>query len=158
MALRSITQYEIDALLVQAKSSARKRKILRLHEHHEPIQRMVNALIPGTYITPHKHENPDKVELFTLLKGAVAVIQFSATGKVEVVIKMELTGIDRVIEISPGTYHSLIPVVPSAVLEIIQGPYDEKTHKQFAPWAPRENDPKSNDYLMYLSSIIHNWS
>ncbi|MEL6402907.1 MAG: WbuC family cupin fold metalloprotein [Chloroflexota bacterium] len=155
--LRSITTTEIEELIFNAKRHPRKRHILRLHEHHEPVQRMVNALVPGTYITPHKHENPDKVELFNILKGKVAILQFSPRGEVEQVVTLSAHGLFRVVDIPPRMYHSIIPLEPSAVLEIIQGPYEEATHKQFASWAPREDDPKAADYLMYLTSIVHNW-
>jgi cupin fold WbuC family metalloprotein len=155
--LRSITQFEIDDLIIEARQSPRKRAILRLHEHHEPVQRMVNALIPGTYITPHKHENPDKVELFAILKGKIAVLQFNERGDVEVIIKLESEGNVKIIDIPPRVYHSLVPLEASSALEIIQGPYDVSTHKYFAPWAPLEGDPKAGDYLMYLNSIIDNW-
>lgn len=155
--LRSISQVEIEDLIFQAKQLDRKRAILRLHEHHEPVQRMVNALIPGTYITPHKHEDPDKVELFAILKGKIAVLQFSERGDVEVIIKLEAEGNVKIVDIPPRTYHSLIPLEPSAALEIIEGPYDAATHKVFAPWSPLEDDAKASDYLMYLTSIVHNW-
>lgn len=155
--LRIVTQFEIDDLIFQAKKSSRKRTILRLHEHHEPVQRMVNAMIPGTYITPHKHEDPDKVELFSILKGRIAVLQFDEVGEVLAVVILDIRGINKVVDIPPRTYHSLIPLEPSASLEIIQGPYDEKTHKYFAPWALAEDNPKANDYLMYLTSIVENW-
>lgn len=155
--MRSISQVEIEDLIFQAKQSPRKRVILRLHEHHEPVQRMINAMIPGTYIPPHKHENPDKVELFAILKGRVAVLQFSERGNVEVIIKLESDGNLKIVDIPPRTYHSIIPLEPSAALEIIQGPYDVNSHKQFAPWSPLEEDTKANDYLMYLTSIVENW-
>ena len=158
MSLRSISQIEIDELIRQAKQTPRQRQIFRLHEHHEPVQRMVNALIPGTYVTPHKHENPDKVELFNILKGTLAVLQFNETGDVEVVVRLEARGNTKIIDIPPRTYHTIIPLEPTAVLEIIQGPYDATTHKVFASWAPKEDDSKAGDYLMYLTSIVHNWS
>jgi cupin fold WbuC family metalloprotein len=155
--LRVITQFEIDDLILQAKKSPRKRANFRLHEHHEPVQRMLNAMQPGTYITPHKHENPDKVELFSILKGRVAVLQFDEMGEVLGVIILEAYGQNKIVDIPPRTYHSLVALEPSACLEIIQGPYDEKTHKRFASWAPLEDNPKANDYLMYLVSIVENW-
>lgn len=157
MGLRSVTRFDIDNLIRRAQNNTRKRQIFRLHEHHEPVQRMVNALVPGTYIPPHKHENPDKVELFNILKGRIAVLQFNETGEIEVVVILDANGINRIVDIAPRTYHSLIPLEASAVMEIIQGPYDEKTHKQFASWAPKEDNPKATDYLMYLTSIVHNW-
>lgn len=155
--LRVITQFEIDDLIFQAKKSPRKRTMLRLHEHHEPVQRMVNAMIPGTYIPPHKHENPDKVELFSILKGRIAVLQFDDMGEVQGVVILEAHGQNKIVDIPPRTYHTLIALEPSASLEIIQGPYDEKTHKRFASWAPLEDNSKASDYLMYLVSIVENW-
>jgi len=155
--MRSITQFEIDELIAKARQSPRKRAILRLHEHEEPVQRMVNALLPGTYVAPHKHEDPDKVELFCILVGRIAVLQFDGRGEVEAVLILDAKGHIRIVDIPPRTYHSLIPLMPSAALEIIQGPYDVSTHKQFASWAPKEDSPKAPDYLLHLESIVHNW-
>ena len=155
--LRTITRLDIDDLMREARSSQRKRAILRLHRHEEPVQRMVNALLPGTYIAPHKHENPDKVELFNILFGKVAVLQFTELGKVEEIVKLDAQGDIRIVDIAPRTYHTIIPLEPSAALEIIQGPYIAETHKQFASWAPQEGNAKAGDYLMYLTSIVDNW-
>ncbi|HLV35448.1 MAG TPA: WbuC family cupin fold metalloprotein, partial [Spirillospora sp.] len=83
--IRAITQQMIEDLIVQAAASPRKRTIYRLHDHEEPVQRMVNAMIPGTYTPPHKHENPDKVELFSILVGKVAVLHFDDAGRIETV-------------------------------------------------------------------------
>jgi len=155
--MRAINLVEIEDLIFKAKKSPRKRHIMRLHEHHEPVQRMVNAMIQGTYITPHKHENPDKVELFNILLGRVAALEFNSLGDVQEVHILDARSTTRIVDIAPRTYHTLIPLQPSALLEIIQGPYDAQTHKNFAPWAPLEDDPKANDYQMYLLSIVDNW-
>lgn len=155
--MRSISQSQIDTLLQQAAASERQRAILRLHEHEEPVQRMVNALHPGTYITPHKHEAPDKVELFNILVGRLAVLQFDAMGEVTHVIVLAANGPTRIVDIAPRTYHTLIPLEPAAALEIIQGPYDAATHKQFAPWAPLENTSEAPSYLQHLQAIVANW-
>lgn len=155
--MRSITQVEIEHLIYEAKQSSRKRAILRLHEHEEPVQRMVNAMIPGTYITPHKHEKPDKVELFSILFGKIAVVEFDERGEIVDVVELSADGQNKVVDIPPRTYHTLIPLQPSAALEIIQGPYDAATHKTFAPWSPPEDNPKASDYLMYVTSIVDNW-
>lgn len=152
--LRTITQAQINSLIEQAAQSPRKRTIYRLHEHHEPVQRMVNALVPGTYTPPHKHENPDKVELFTILVGRVAVLQFDSQGRVEEVQVMDAGGPVKVVDIAPRTYHALVALQPSAVVEIIQGPYDAATHKQFAPFAPAEDAPGWQDYLKHLEQSV----
>jgi hypothetical protein len=57
------------------------------------------------------------------------------------------------VDIRPGVYHTMIALTPSAVLEIIQGPYQADTHKQFAAWAPREGTPETRDYLARLEAI-----
>lgn len=155
--MRTIRRFDIDDLFSQARRSERKRAILRLHEHHEPVQRMVNALLPGTYVPPHKHENPDKVELFHLLRGKTAVLHFDKSGTVLEIYMLQEGGDIEVIEIPPRTYHALVPLAPSALLEIIEGPYEASTHKQFAPWAPLEDNPKAADYRMHLEAIVHNW-
>ena len=152
--LRTITQTSIAQLMQLAQTSARKRTILRLHEHEEPVQRMVNAMLPGTYIPPHKHENPDKVELFSILLGRLAVVHLQDDGAVQQVVVLDAGGENRVVDIPPRTYHTLIPLQPSAALEIIQGPYDAATHKQFAPWAPAEDSPDAAAYLARLTAQV----
>lgn len=151
-----ITVDAIETLLAEAADHPRKRAILRLHEHEEPVQRMVNALWPGSYIAPHKHEDPDKVELFAILRGHVAVLRFTPLGDVDLIVHLEDTGLNRIVDIPPRTYHTLVALEPSALVEVIEGPYDSSTHKRFAPWAPREDHPRAADYYLYLLSIIHN--
>lgn len=156
--MRAIRQVEIEQLIWQASKSSRKRAILRLHEHEEVIQRMVNAVLPGTYVPPHKHEDPDKVELFSILKGKVAVLRFNEIGEIDSVLPLDEHGPVKIVEIPPRTYHSIVALQPSAVLEIIQGPYDVATHKKIADWAPPEDSPKARDYLIYMTSIVENWT
>lgn len=155
--IRAITQAMIDDLIGQAAQSPRKRTIYRLHEHEEPVQRMVNAMVPGTYTPPHKHENPDKVELFSILVGKVAVLQFNDMGDVVEVFVLDTNGPLKIVDIAPRTYHALVVLEPSAVVEIIQGPYDAQTHKQFAPWSPAEGDSQAEVYLSQLEGIVREW-
>lgn len=153
--MRTITHTQIRELIEEAEQSERKRMIFRLHEHDEPVQRMVNALVPGTYITPHKHENPDKVELMSILAGRVALIQFSDAGEIdEVHLISDRRDDAQIVDIPPRTYHTMVALEPSAVLEIIQGPYDAATHKQFAPFAPLEGAEGTVKYLRKLDSAI----
>lgn len=153
--IRTISETMIADLIAQAAESPRKRTIYRLHEHEEPVQRMVNALVPGTYTPPHKHENPDKVELFSILVGKVALFHFGEIGTVQAVFILDANGPIKIADIAPRTYHALVALEPSAVVEIIQGPYDARTHKQFAPWAPAENSSEAFSYLQQLEQIAY---
>ncbi len=148
--LRAVNQDLLNELLRQAAEVPRRRAIFRLHEHEEAVQRMINAIVPGSYVQPHKHENPDKVELFAILEGRVACLQFASHGALELAVILDANGPDRVVDIPPRTYHSLIALKPSALVEIIQGPYDAASHKQFAPWAPAEGSPDAAAYLRQL--------
>ena len=152
--MRAISTPFIADLMQQAADSPRKRAIFRLHEHEEPIQRMVNAMMPGTYVTPHKHENPDKVELFSILVGRLACVQFSEQCDVDEVIVLDSEGDTRVVDIPPRVYHALVALAPSAALEIIQGPYEAATHKKFAPFAPLEDSPDAAAYLRQLEAKL----
>ena len=54
----------LDTLAQQASASPRKRKNHNFHpEAGDPIQRMLNALNPGTYVQPHRHISPLKREV-----------------------------------------------------------------------------------------------
>lgn len=155
--IRTITQEMIETFMKQAAESPRKRMIYRLHEHEEPVQRMVNAMLPGTYTPPHKHENPDKVELFSILVGKFALLRFDDSGTVQDVFVLDAAGPNRIADIAPRTYHALVVLEPSATLEIIQGPYHASTHKQFAPWAPAEDSPDAPGYLKQMEAIVAQW-
>ncbi len=152
--MRIITDKMIDDLIIHAGQSERKRTIYRLHEHDEPVQRMINALVPGTYVTPHQHGNPPKVELLAIMRGRVAVFQFDVKGKVEAIHTLDAAGMNRVIDIAPGEYHCMVALEPCAVLEIVQGPYDPATHKQFAAWAPAEGKDGTVEYLKTLEALL----
>lgn len=152
--MRVIDQAMLAELLRQAAESPRRRAIYRLHEHQEPVQRMINAIMPGSYVQPHKHENPDKVELFAVLQGQVACLQFTDTGALDMVVTLDASGPIRVVDIPPRVYHSIVALQPSALIEIIQGPYDAASHKQFADWAPPEHSPAAVAYLGQIEEQV----
>ena len=63
----------LDATTARAKQSPRLRMNHNFHERlDDPVNRLLNALEPGTYLRPHRHSNPDKTEIFLLLRGRVS--------------------------------------------------------------------------------------
>ncbi len=128
-------------LATEARQSPRRRAIKRFHEHEEPVQRMLNALCDDTYVQPHCHRDPDKVELFLAIEGRLLVLIFDDNGQVIRSAVLDAAGPVRGVDIPPRTWHALLALTPMAIaLEIIQGPYDAATHKRFAPWAPSDAD------------------
>lgn len=148
--MRTLSQTFLEELLDQARMSERGRVNYNLHQAHETVQRMINAMLPGSYVTPHKHENPDKVELISPLIGRVAAFQFDDAGNVVQAFAMDAASGARVVDIPPRTYHCFFALTPAAILEIIQGPYDPATHKKFAPWAPFEGTAGCQEYMADL--------
>ncbi len=142
--------------LQKARESPRKRAVYCFHNSEERLQRLINACLYDTYVIPHKHENPDKLEIFVILKGRVAVFIFDDKGEISESVILDENGHNKTVEIPPKTWHSFIVLSPEAVLyEIIDGRYDPKTHKKFAPWAPMaENTEETRKYLNWLRKEI----
>lgn len=137
--MRLIDHDLIGRLATEADASPRKRAIVRFHEHEEPVQRMLNALRDDSYVQPHRHADPDKVELFVALTGRLLVLEFDDAGEVAAHAVIDAEGPVRGAEIAPRTWHALLALDPVAVaLEIIEGPFEASTHKKFAPWAPED--------------------
>jgi cupin fold WbuC family metalloprotein len=137
-----------DALAVEAVNLPRKRKNHNFHKvFSDPLNRMLHAMEPETYVQPHKHENPDKREAFIILRGRVVVVEFDDYGKIgEHIILDPQTG-NYGAEIQPRTWHCLIVLEKGTlVYEVKDGPYDPSDDKYFASWAPAEGDPGTEEY------------
>jgi cupin fold WbuC family metalloprotein len=146
-----ITDDILDKVSEKARKSTRLRINYNFHQLEDPVNRMLNALEPGTYIQPHKHENPDKFEVFLALRGKFAVIIFDEEGNIMDCSVLEPAKGNYGVEIAPGTYHTLIALESGSVAyEIKEGPYQPAIAKNFAPWAPAENDKNAKNYLQTL--------
>jgi len=149
MGLFKITSSFIENITEQASRSARKRMNYNFHKTpDDTLQRMINAMEPGTYVQPHKHENPEKREAFILLKGSFAIVSFDEDGNITDHIVLSQKQGNLGVEISAKTYHMVIALEnQSAVYELKDGPYNPLNDKQFAPWAPAENEVGCQDFL-----------
>ena len=45
------------------------------------IHRLFSVIEPDSYLRPHKHESPDKVEIFICLQRQAALIEFAEDGR-----------------------------------------------------------------------------
>jgi cupin fold WbuC family metalloprotein len=150
--LINITRREIEMLQIRAKESSRKRMNFNFHESAgDPLQRMLHAMQPGTYVQPHKHENPDKREAFIVLTGRLAVLEYNDAGEVINHIILDHEDGNFGTEVTPGTWHSIIALSENSVVyELKDGPYSPIDDKNFAAWAPREGDAECTPYLQNL--------
>jgi cupin fold WbuC family metalloprotein len=149
---------KIDQLLTgkitdEAMVSSRKRKNYNFHRFPEDrLQRLINAMEPGTYVHPHKHENPDKREAFLILTGTLLVVEFDEMGNITdyIILSRDLGNFGA--EIAERTFHTIISLEKGSVAyEAKDGPYDPADDKYFAAWAPTENSPGC---AAYITSIL----
>jgi cupin fold WbuC family metalloprotein len=138
--MRILTQELLTNLSAQAAASARRRKNLNLHPQlADPVQRLCNALEPGTYVRPHRHPDADRWELFVALTGAAVVLTFDDAGTVQERLVIANDGANRGVELPAGAWHTVAALATGTVLfEVKPGPYSPLSDKDFATWAPPE--------------------
>ena len=144
----------VERKAADAKRSDRRREIHIFHEGDpDPLQRMLNAIQPGSYVRPHRHLNPPKSESIILLQGMLAYVSFSDDGLPE---EGALFLIDPArgvhgCDIRPGVWHTIFALAPDTVLfEVKPGPYDPAVDKEFAPWSPPEYTAEAAAFLAEL--------
>ncbi len=155
--MKIIDNKVLEALTAEAKASLRKRKNKDYHTGPEDLlQRLLNAIEPETYVRPHKHQNPDKREVFIILKGSAAIVTFDNKGNVsgKAIISSE-QGV-YVVEIPAGIWHTVISLENNTVYyEVKDGPYNPENDKTFAIWAPEENTQAAVIYLGLLRQKLN---
>ena len=150
-----ITEELLGQISAKAKISKRKRMNHDFHVPSDPIQRFLNALEPQTYLRPHKHEDPDKVEIFIILKGRALVVEFDETGSVLDHVVLDARTGAKGVEIPPRTWHTFVSLEENSVLyEIKDGPYVKETDKNFAEWAPSEGSGEGQTFNAELLSKL----
>lgn len=148
--MRLITAAHLADMAAAAGTAPRRRTHATLHdESADPVQRVVIALQPGTYVRPHRHA--DTVwELFAVLDGALAVLTFDAAGKVTGRHELRPGG-DRIAQLAPGQWHSVVALAPDTLaLEVKPGPYRPTTDKDFAAWTPAEGQDGAAAMVAWL--------
>ena len=143
-----ITKDLLNSISEQAKNSVRLRMNYNFHETADaPIQRMLNALEPNTYLPPHRHS--DKDEIYIIIRGNLITVFFDEKGNITDKIILNPAIGNYGLEISAGTWHSIVVLEPDSVIyEIKQGPYLSSSEKDIAPWAPLASDQKAVEMFM----------
>lgn len=142
--LKYIRASDLAATEKEALTGVRGRAMFVIHtDMNDPLHRMVNIMTPRTYVQPHKHENPDKREVFVCLKGKVAVVEFDNAGNITSHAILQANGPVFAVEIPPRTWHTFICLAnPTHLFEVKDGPWNKATDKNFAPFAPGEDTIK----------------
>ena len=155
--MKLINNQLLDEVTARAKVSPRLRMNYNFHkELDEPVNRLLNALEPDTYLRPHRHCNPDKNEIFILLRGKVVVFLFDDEGRITDTILMDPLNGCYGGEIPPGIWHGLLVLESGSVIyEVKEGPFTPLTPENMASWSPPvEDTEKVKDYLEKLKKYI----
>ena len=144
---------DLDALEKEVEESVRKRHHINIHKsYREPCQRLINVIHPQSYIRPHKHEHISGDETLVVLQGEGILVIFDDEGSVLTWFRMSVDHGARVVVIPPGVWHTVLAVseCPLMLFEVKEGPFEPNRAKQFAPWAPPENE----DTKAYMDDLI----
>jgi len=149
-----INQSLISETALNAQNSDRKRKNFNLHQLDDTIQRFLNAIEPESYVRPHRHMHPPKIECFIALKGSFTVVIFDDNG--EILDTCVIGGKDNIgIDVKLGMWHTVFSNESGSVFfEVKEGPYNPMSDKDFAVWAPAENEAQSKDYWFKLKERV----
>lgn len=118
-----ITEELLNSISSQAKDSPRLRMNYNLHESLDAkVQRLFNAMEPGTVIPIQRHQNT--AETIMLVRGKMkAVIYDNNKNVVEEAILSHETG-NYGVHIPAGTWHCVEIMEPNTVMfEVKEGPY-----------------------------------
>lgn len=150
--MKIIDADKIAAMKGAATEAARRRSHATLHDDlSDPIQRVVIALQPGTYVRPHRHA-VEVWELFTVLDGALGVLSFDNDGRLLQRVELRPGGA-RMAQLPPRAWHTVIALAPDTLaLEIKPGPYRPLDDKDFAGWAPAEGEEGAAAMLRWFES------
>lgn len=145
----------LEHVVEASRKSSRGRIILPFHKNSgDRLQRMLNALQPGSYIQPHRHATPPKAESIVVLRGAICFLTFTETGDIEEVFFLRAESPAVGIDSEPGSYHTFFALESDTVLfEVKPGPYGADTEKQSAPWSPAEGSDEAGDYFLNLKRL-----
>lgn len=155
--MKIINEQLLDETTARAKQSPRLRMNYNFHEElDDPVNRLLNAMEPGTYIRPHRHLNPAKDEIFLLLRGKAMLFLFDEEGNITEKLLLDPKAGSYGAEIEPGIWHCLLVLESGTVVyEVKPGPFAPLHPENMAPWSPEPNDEKGIDaYLTYLTSRL----
>lgn len=115
---------------------------------------MLNALLPDTYVRPHRHLDPNKEEMLVILRGRLGILFMDEMGKVTRKVLLEAGGSEIAVHIPAGCFHGAVALDPCVVFEAKAGPYAPHLQNEWAPFAPAESSPEAPAYLAKLKELF----
>ena len=155
--MRLIDSALLDEVSGEARNSPRGRQNRNFHrDDGHPANRLLNAIEPGSYVTPHRHLDPTKDETMVVLRGRLGLVVFDDGGSVAATRDSRPPGSTALgVDIAHGTWHTVFALEPGTVFfEAKAGPYLPLTADEKAPWAPAEGAPEAAAYQARLAALL----
>lgn len=153
-ALPALTAADRTVFLERAHASPRRRYPNILHSPGAEFNRVINIIMHDSYMQPHQHPGPEKIEQIHLLEGKVAVLFFDENGAISRITPLVRERLDS-IAVPAYTWHTYVMVTDHAITyETMMGRYEPASWKHFAAWAPEEGSPSSASYLRSLKDAV----
>ena len=121
--MKIIDQNLLDNLTDEASKNERLRKNYNLHEKlDDPVQRLLNALEPGTDLPIHRHKNTE--ETYMLVRGGMRVLFYNDKKEITESVMLSSKAGSYGISIPKGQWHTIDNIEKGTVIfEVKQGPY-----------------------------------
>ena len=150
-----LSDNELEKYLENAKLSIKKRYPKILHKTGDKFNQVFNFMMKNSYMQPHLHPGPEKIEHIHILKGEIATIFFNEEGQINEFTILKPGGIELV-KVPAFTWNTYVVLTEKAVTyETMMGIYDIKTWKNFANWTPKESSKNSFSYLKSLKNSVN---
>lgn len=113
----------LDTITEKAKTSPRLRMNFNLHDSLDsPVQRLMNALEPGTELPIHRHRHTD--ETYIVLRGAIKVFLYNDDKTLKEKVLLNPCDGEYGINIPAGQFHTVEVLEKGTVIfEVKEGPY-----------------------------------
>jgi cupin fold WbuC family metalloprotein len=118
-----------ESLLNETSAKAKVNPRLRMNHNihadlNDPVNRLLNALEPGTVIPVHRHLHPYKNESIVILRGELDVLLYNDNGLIEERITLNSEKGNYGIDISGEIWHSMeVKQEGTVIYEVKTGPY-----------------------------------
>lgn len=127
-----ISNQIIDNLIAEAKASPRLRKNYNLHAStSDSVQRMFNAMEPGTIVPIHRHKSVN--ETMILLRGKMKVIEYDENYSPTSTI-LDINSGNIGVHIKSCVWHTVeVLEEGTVVFEVKEGPYQPLSEDDIFP-------------------------
>lgn len=148
-----LKESDIHVLTQKALESPRLRYAEILHNAGDKFNRVINCISRNSYMRPHLHPAPEKIEQITVLHGSLCLFFFGDQGQI-VKSKILSENGEHFISVPAFSWHTYVILTDYAVTyETMMGAYDPKTWKTMAKWAPDETSVERFLFLKNLQNI-----